>query len=58
MLVGYVVLIALHFDRPAEESGETWFSLVLESWFWVGVPLLVSSGLGAAGWWLADRVGR
>jgi len=59
ILAGYAALIALYIERPAlEEGGETWFSLLLESWFWLGVPVLVSAGLGAMGWWLADAAGR
>jgi hypothetical protein len=59
ILVGYGALILLYIDPSRfSEGGETWFSLLLESWFWIGVPLLLSSGLGAVGWWLADRVGR
>jgi hypothetical protein len=39
------------FDTDA--GGETWFSLLLESWFWIGVPLIVSAMLGTLGWLVA-----
>lgn len=59
VLAGYVVLAALYLDPDAPEAaGETWYTLLLESWFWVGVPLLVSAALGALGWALADWLGR
>lgn len=37
---------------------ETWFTLLLESWFWVGIPLVMSASLGAAGWRATDRLYR
>jgi hypothetical protein len=59
IMVGYGVLTVVYIDPSRlNDGGETWFSLLLESWFWVGVPLLVSFGLGALGWWLADAAGR
>jgi hypothetical protein len=57
IVAGYAILAVLYVHHE-DTSGETWFSLLLESWFWVGVPLLVSSALGAAGWWLADAADR
>lgn len=58
-VLGNILIVVLWVD-PAHfsEGGESWFSLVLESWFWVGVPLLVSASLGSAGWAAADFVAR
>jgi hypothetical protein len=51
MVAGYVGLALAYADRfDPEAGGETWFSLLLESWFWIGVPLIVSAMLGALGW--------
>lgn len=59
ILVGYVGLAIAYRDRfEPGAGGETWFSLLLESWFWVGIPLVVSAGLGLLGWWLADLAAR
>jgi hypothetical protein len=63
MFVSYVVgnvLIVLLWVDPVHlsEGGETWFTFLLESWFWVGLPVLVSLGLGMTGWLAVDRVGR
>lgn len=59
ILAGYATLIALHADLFAAHEGgggETWFSLLLEAWFWIGVPLVASAGLGALGWLASDRL--
>lgn len=59
IVAGYMALVVLYIDEPfSEEGGETWFTFLLESWFWVGVPLLVSAALGALGWAIADWLGR
>ena len=59
VLTGYLVLAVVYLDPSRlTDGGETWCSLLLESWFWLGIPLLVSAGLGAVGWWLADAAGR
>lgn len=59
MIAGYWVLALRYIDRPFDEQGgETWFSFLLESWFWIGVPLLLGSMLGAAGWMVADLLAR
>ncbi len=57
-LVGNVIVAVVWVD-PAHmsESGETWFSLLLESWFWIGLPTLVSAALGATGWTMARQLG-
>ncbi len=39
-------------------TGETWFSFLLEAWFWIGVPLVSSAACGAFGWLLADTLLR
>lgn len=53
-----VVILWVHPPVDAGGGGETWFSLLLESWFWVGVPVLGSLGLGALGWTAADLLGH
>ena len=59
MIAGYWVLALVYIDRPfGEQGGETWFSFLLESWFWIGVPLLLGSMLGAAGWMVSDLLAR
>lgn len=59
VIAGYFALILAYIEAPFDESGgETWFSFLLEAWFWIGVPLVVSAGLGAIGWLGADLVGR
>lgn len=51
MVAGYLGLALAYADRfDADAGGETWFSLLLESLFWIGVPLVVSAALGALGW--------
>jgi hypothetical protein len=51
MVGGYLLLALAYADRFAgEESGETWLSLLFESWFWIGLPALSSAALGAIGW--------
>jgi hypothetical protein len=55
------VLIAMLWVLPERRGlwgGETWLSLLLESWFWVGVPVAGSLVLGALGWSAAALVGR
>ncbi len=37
-------------------GGETWFSLLIEAWFWIGIPLLVCGALGVFGWWTANVI--
>ena len=62
MFVSFVVgnaIVAIVWVLPEHggESGETWFTLLLESWFWVGLPTLVSGALGATGWLVARQLG-
>lgn len=58
-VVAQFVLVYLFVDPANLASGdETWFSLLLESWFWVGIPLVVSASLGSFGWWATDRLYR
>lgn len=56
-VVGNLLVVALWVD-PAHLTGggETWFSFLLESWFWIGLPTIVSGLLGIAGWMLARRM--
>ncbi len=64
MLLAFVAgnaLVAMLWVLPEHQGlgeGETWFSFLIESWFWVGVPVLGSLGLGALGWSVADLVAR
>ena len=60
IVLGYAALAIAYADRFAQNpsDGETWWSLLLESWFWVGVPLVVSATLGTVGWVIADRLLR
>lgn len=59
-LAGNILVAVLWVHPPVGESsgGETWFSLLLESWFWLGLPVLVSLALGAMGWTVTDVLGR
>jgi hypothetical protein len=56
-VLGNLLVVALWVD-PAHmaEGGETWFSLLLESWFWIGLPTLISAALGATGWQITRRL--
>jgi hypothetical protein len=59
IIAGYLALVLAYIDAPFDESGgETWFSFLLEAWFWIGIPLVVSAALGAIGWLGADVVAR
>jgi len=59
IVAGYLVLMIAYWDRfDTSEGGETWWSLLLESWFWVGVPLVVSGILGGLGWLAVDALDR
>lgn len=58
-VAGQFLLVLLFMDPANLGSGdETWFSFLLESWFWIGVPLVVSATLGALGWLAADGLDR
>ncbi len=61
MVVSFVagnLLVAILWVDPAHmvERGETWFSLLLESWLWVGIPLVAGVALGIGGWKATDMV--
>ncbi len=57
--VGYGGLVVAYRDRfTGSTDGETPLSLLLEAWFWLGVPLVLSGALGAVGWFLEDRLER
>lgn len=59
IVTGYVALAFAYRDAfSLDVRGETWWSLLLESWFWIGMPLIVSAILGAVGWIVADRLQR
>lgn len=57
ILIGYALVMALTWNPLWDEgeSGETWFTFLLEAWFWVGVPLVAAASLGWLGWRTADR---
>jgi hypothetical protein len=55
-IAGQLLLVALYHDgMPLDPGGETWFSFLLEAWFWLGVPFGTGAALGAAGWWAWGR---
>jgi len=57
MIGGYLLLTVLMWNPIwSEGEGETWFSFLVEAWFWIGVPLAVGAGFGALGWLTADRL--
>ena len=59
IVAGYIALAIAYRDRFSPGTGgETWWTLVLESWFWIGLPLVSSAILGAFGWVVADRLER
>jgi uncharacterized membrane protein HdeD (DUF308 family) len=60
LVVGYTILTVVLWnpewpERAAEQDGETWFSLLIEAPFWIGVPLLAGALFGGLGWRVADR---
>jgi MFS family permease len=58
-IIGGYLLLAFVYDGFAiEESGETWWTLLLEAWFWIGVPLVASGTLGAAGFLVVQALER
>ena len=63
MLASYVAgSILITFTNAStmshEPTGETPFSLLLELWFWIGVPLVGSALLGALGWSMVSALAR
>jgi hypothetical protein len=59
VVVGYGALVFAYRDRfVGRDSGETLGSLLLESWFWVGIPIVIGALLGAGGWLVAGAVLR
>jgi hypothetical protein len=64
IMVGNVVLGLVMAARGVvgpDVGDETLLSLLLESWFWIGLPLVVSAVLGTLGWLAAEvgsRLGR
>ncbi len=58
IVAGYFALVALTPNPAWGDGGETWFSLLIEAPFWIGVPALTSGGLGAFGWYLAGLATR
>jgi hypothetical protein len=59
IFVGYLILTTVLWNSSwSENDGETWWSLLIEAPFWIGVPTLIGAGFGALGWRLADRRAR
>jgi hypothetical protein len=59
VVVGYGSLVFAYRDRfVGRDSGETAWSLLLESWFWLGVPCVMGALLGAGGWLVASAALR
>jgi hypothetical protein len=59
IIAGYALLVVAYADRfNPEAGGETWFSLLLEAWFWIGVPIVVSAALGMGGWLVPAGIDR
>jgi drug/metabolite transporter (DMT)-like permease len=58
ILVGYLLLTLLIWNPiwSEESGGETWWSLLLEAPFWIGIPAAIGAGMGALGWYAADRI--
>ncbi len=57
IVAGYLVLsVVLIPEKLGDGGDETWFSLLIESWFWIGIPLLVSGALGLLGWLAGGRL--
>jgi hypothetical protein len=54
--LGELALTFINRDPKAGGGGETWFSFLMEAWFWIGIPIAISSALGALGWYAADRL--
>jgi hypothetical protein len=60
ILGGYAAMVAIWWNPTWNDDGggETWFSMLIELPFWVGMPIVVGSICGAAGWMIADRLAR
>jgi hypothetical protein len=60
IIAGYALMVAIAWNPIWNEGdgGETWFSLLIELPFWVGVPLVAGSTCGALGWIVVDRLAR
>lgn len=56
IVVAYFTLALIVLGPDADTGGETWFSLLVEAPFWVGVPLGSSSLAGYLGWRFARRM--
>ena len=57
ILAGTIAIDAVYvLPYHAGESGETWFSFLIELPFWVGMPMAVSAVLGWTGWHVASFV--
>lgn len=49
LVVGYFIVALITLGPDTDSGGETWFSLLLEAPFWIGVPLVTSSVSGYLG---------
>lgn len=49
LVVGYFIVALITLGPDTGSSGETWFSLLIEAPFWIGIPLITSSAAGMLG---------
>jgi hypothetical protein len=56
-VAGYVPIVVVEvLPYRGGATGETPISLLLEAWFWIGVPTVVCGGMGALGWATANTL--
>lgn len=55
LVVSYFALTAIILPPSPDPSGETWWTLLLEAPFWIGIPFGSAALLGAIGWRIGSR---
>lgn len=55
IVAAYFTLAFLVLGPDTDTGGETWFTLLMEAPFWIGIPLGTSSLAGYLGWRAAGR---
>lgn len=55
IVAAYFTLAFLVLGPDTDTGGETWFTLLMEAPFWIGIPLGSSSLAGYLGWRAAGR---
>lgn len=55
IVAAYFTLAFLVLGPDTDSGGETWFTLLMEAPFWIGIPLGSSSLAGYLGWRAAGR---